>query len=161
MLALRQWSPFASMSQLHQETDRLFDRFFGGRRDWWAPTDAAPAFVPAIEAYVDGNQLHVRAELAGVDPKDVELTVLGNQLFIKGERKASKESQDEGFSLREFAYGSFERAVVLPEGAETGKINARYENGVLHITVPVKEAFVPKKVPIEVAGGEMKSLKAA
>jgi HSP20 family protein len=160
MLALRQWSPFASMSQLHREMDRLFDRFFGGGRDWWTPT-AVPAFVPAIEAYLDGNQLHVRAELAGVDPKDVELTVLGNQLVIKGERKASKESQDEGVYLREFAYGSFERAVALPEGAETEKINARYENGVLHITVPVKGALVPKKVPIEVAGGEMRSLKAA
>lgn len=161
MLALRQWSPLASMSRLHREMDQLFDRFFGGRRDWWTPMDAAPAFVPAIEAYVDGNRLHVRAELPGVDPKDVELTVLGNQLLIKGERKASKESQDEGVYLREFAYGSFERAVALPEGAETEKINARYENGVLHITVPVNGAFVPKKVPIEVAGGEMKSLKAA
>jgi HSP20 family protein len=161
MLALRQWSPFASMSRLHREIDQIFDRVFGDRRDWWTGVDSVPAFVPAIEAYVDGNQLHVRAELPGVDPKDVELTVLGNQFLIKGERKASKESQDEGYSLREFAYGRFERAVTLPEGAETEKINARYENGVLHITVPVKEAFAPKRVPIEVASGEMKSLKAA
>jgi HSP20 family protein len=125
MLALRQWSPFASMSRLHREIDQLFDRLFGDRRDWWTEVDSAPAFVPAIEAYVDGNQLHVRGGAARGRPE------------------------------------GFERAVTLPEGAETEKINARYENGVLDITLPVKETFVPKRVPIEVASGEMKSLKAA
>jgi HSP20 family protein len=161
MLALRRRSPFEGLSALHREIDQVFDRLLDGRSDWWTDMVTAPRPTPALDAYVEGDQFHVRAELPGVDPDAIEVSVLGNQLIIKGERKATKESKDEGYYLREIAYGSFERAVALPEGANADQIKARYENGVLHITMPVKAAFLAKKVPIEVAAEEQRSLKAA
>lgn len=152
MLALRRWSPFEGLTPLDREFDRLFDRVFD-RRDWYPWIETTERFVPTLETYVEGDQFHVRAEVPGVDPETIEASLFDDKLTIKGERKASKERKDEGYLLREIAYGRFERTVMLPEGAETEKINARYDNGVLHITVPVKGAPAPKKVPIEVAAG--------
>lgn len=159
MLPVRRWSPFEGLTTFHREFDRLFDRFdrYFPARDWRLWPEALETFVPALEAYVEGDQFHVRAEVPGVDPKTIEVSLLGNTLTIKGERKTEKERKKEGFYLREMAYGSFERAVTVPEGAETEKINARYDNGVLHITVSVKEALTPKKVQVEVTAGEKES----
>ena len=159
MLPVRRWYPFEGLTPLHRELDRMFDRLVAGH-DWWPWPEFAERFVPALEAYVEGGEFHVRAEVPGVDPKSIEVSLLGNTLTIKGERKRSKETKKEGYYLREMVYGSFERAVAVPEGAEPDKINARYDNGVLHITVPVKEAFAPKKVPIEVTAAK-KEVKAA
>lgn len=158
MLALRRWSPFEGSTALEREFDRFLDRFdrvFAGR-DWWPWPVTAEGFVPALEAYMEGDQFHVRAELPGMDPKEIELSVDDNRLTIRGERKTSEEKKEKGFYLREIAHGRFERTVGLPAGADTEKINARYDKGVLHITVPVKEALASKKVPIEVTAGEQK-----
>ena len=152
MLALRRWSPFEGLTPL-REFDRLFDRVFE-RRDSWPWIETAERFVPTLEAYVEGDEYHVRAEIPGVDPETIDLSVHDKTLIIKGERKTSNEKKDEGYFLREIAYGRFERSVMLPEGTDTEKINARYEKGVLHITAPVKGALAPKKVPVEVAAGE-------
>lgn len=160
MLALRRWSPFEGLHTLHREIDQLFGRFFGGRGDWWTDLGISERVIAAVDDYVEGDQLHVRAELPGVDPKAIELSVLGNQLMIKGERKASKETTDEAYYLREIAYGSFERGVTLPEGVEADQIKARYDNGVLHVTMPVRGAFVQRQIPIEVVEGEQNSIKA-
>jgi HSP20 family protein len=142
MLMLRRWSPFDGSTALQREFDRLFDR------DWWPWPVAAERFVPALEAYVEGDQFHVRAELPGIDPKEIDLSVDHNRLTIKGERRTTEEKKGAGYLLREIAHGRFERTVTLPEGADTEKINARYDQGVLHITVPVKEVLAAKKVPI-------------
>ncbi len=156
MLPVRRWYPFEGLTPLHREFDRLFDRFdrVFGDRDWWPWPVTTGTYVPALEAYVEGDHFHVKAELPGIDPKEVDLSVVDNRLTIKGERKASKESKEEGYFLREITHGRFERTVQLPEGADLEKINARYDKGVLHVTVPVKEALASKKVPIEVTAGE-------
>lgn len=158
MLMFRRWSPFDGSTALQREFDRLFgrfDRLLEGRDSWpWLET--ADRFVPPLEAYVEGDQFHVRAELPGVDPKEIDLSVDDDRLTIRGERKTSEEKKEAGFYLREIAHGRFERTVRLPEEADTEKINARYDKGVLHITIPVKEALAPKKVQIEVTAGEQK-----
>jgi HSP20 family protein len=151
MLMLRRCSPFYGSTALQREFDRLFDR-----TDWWPLPVTTEGFVPALEAYVEGDEFHVRAEVPGIDPKEIDLSVEDNRLTIKGERKTTEEKKEEGYFLREIAHGRFERTVRLPEGADTEKINARYDKGVLHITVPVKEALAAQKVPIEVTAGEQK-----
>lgn len=155
MLPVRRWYPFEGMTTLHRDLDRLFDRFFTGR-DWWPWPDINERFVPAIEAYAEDGQFHVRAELPGIDPKDVDVSVVENRLTIKGERKTTEEKKEAGYYLREIAHGRFERTVMLPEEAETEKINARYEKGFLEITVPLKKALAAKKVAIDVKAGEDK-----
>jgi HSP20 family protein len=93
----------------------------------------------------------------GIDPKDVEISALENRLIIRGERKARKEADH----YAETSYGRFERSLSLPEGVDRDKIAAKYEHGVLEISMPLPESAVAKKVPIEIAGGEVKQLKAA
>lgn len=155
MLPVRRWYPFEGLPTLHRDLDRLFDRLFTGR-DWWPWPEISDRFVPALEAYAEDGEFHVRAELPGIDPKEVDVSVVDNRLIIKGERKTSQEKKEAGYYLSEIAHGRFERTVVLPEGADTEKINARYDKGVLEITVPLKEAVAPKKVAIEVKAGEEK-----
>ncbi|HSE96069.1 MAG TPA: Hsp20/alpha crystallin family protein [Methylomirabilota bacterium] len=169
MLGLRQWTPFGSPFQLHREIDSLFDRFFGPtERSGSAavPPEAAPvspAFRPAVESYACDGNLHVRVALPGVDPKDVEVSVMDGVLTIRGERKDTTEQKDTGYFMREVVYGAFERSLVLPEGVDPDRIRAKYTNGMLELSMPAPVSVAPKKVEIAIDGGtpERKSIKAA
>ena len=111
-----------------------------------------------------GNgDLHVRVALPGVDPKDVEVTVSDDYLTIRGERKAKTDEKSGGRFVREFAYGSFERALSLPEGIDPGRVQAKFTNGMLDLTMPAPVAVVPKKVEIQIEDGtaQSKTIKAA
>lgn len=100
-----------------------------------------------IEDYVDNGTYVLRAELPGVDPdKDVRITIDGTELSITAERKV--EQRDKSHS--EFFYGSFYRSVQLPSGADTGKIKAKYEAGILEVTVPVTEKAKAREIPVAV-----------
>jgi len=92
----------------------------------------------------------VRADVPGVDPKDVEVSVRGNILTIKGERKEEKEVKSEDYIRREASYGSFERRMTLPEGANTEKITANFKNGMVEIKMPMAKTVEAKKVPVQV-----------
>ena len=81
--------------------------------------------------------------------KDIEVSILGNVLSIKGERKSEKEVKKEDYLRREVSYGAFERRMSLPEGATADKVKASFKNGVIEITVPLAKETVAKKVPIE------------
>jgi hypothetical protein len=89
----------------------------------------------------EGNDLITHVELPGVDPKDVEITVTGNLLTIKGERKLEKEYNNEDYFSREISYGSFERSVTLPVEVNADKIKATYKKGLLEIRMPAAEAI--------------------
>ena len=164
MFELTRRSPFGSMFHIHRELDDLLVRFLG--------QDATPtpyqgesepvAWLPAVESYAKGGDLHVRVALPGVDPKDVEVTVLDDYLTIRGERKAKTEEKNGGRYVREFSYGSFERTLALPEGIDPGKVVAKFTNGMLDLTMPAPVAVVPKKVEIQIEdGGQAKAIKAA
>ena len=156
-------SPFESMFQIHRELDGLLGQFLGH--------DGAPvrsetervAWWPAVESYVKDGELQVRVALPGVDPKDVEVTVSDDYLTIRGERKAKTEERNGARYVREFACGSFERTLALPEGIDPGKVQARFVNGMLDLTVPAPVAIAPKKVEIQIEGtaGPDKAIRAA
>jgi HSP20 family protein len=141
--------------------DDLFNRFFG---DWeragtpWAPMSAG--YYPRIESYVDGNTLHIKADLPGVEPKDVEIAVEGNLLTLKGERKAQQEMKEDNYLRQEVQYGSFVRTVTLPEGVKADDVHATYHNGVLDVTIPLPDSLVAKKVPIQIEGEAPKQIAA-
>ncbi|HWP23717.1 MAG TPA: Hsp20/alpha crystallin family protein [Candidatus Binatia bacterium] len=158
MTALVRWDPFRELASWHRDIDELFDRFFSFNRE---DVPALAAWVPAMESFTKDGRYIIRVDLPGVDPKDVEVSVLENRLTIRGERKASKEGDREGYHYTETSYGKFERSLSLPEGVDRDKIAAKYEHGVLEISMPLPEGAVAKKVPIEIAGGEVKQLKAA
>jgi HSP20 family protein len=165
MFELTRRSPFGSVFHIHRELDDLLGRFLGSDA---TPTpyrgEAAPVnWWPAVESYAKDGGLHVRVALPGVDPKDVEVTVADDYLTIRGERKAKTEEREGGRFVREFAYGTFERTLALPEGIDPGMVKATFANGMLDLAMPAPVAVVPKKVEIQIedGSGQAKPVKTA
>jgi HSP20 family protein len=149
MRALVPWRPFGELSNLHRDIDDLFARFFGEEEAGWA-RPFAMGTAPAVESFLRGDDLVVRADLPGVDPKNVELAVEGDRLTIKGERRKVDEQKRDNEFYREVRYGRFERNVALPAGVDPDTVRAEYGDGVLEITMKAPKGFVSKKVPITV-----------
>ncbi len=154
------WQSFRS------EMDRLFDRFAGGfgfgfpsfRRLF----DVEPASrgessfsfsAPAIDVTEDEKTYKITAELPGLDQKNLDVTVSGDMLTLKGEKHHEKEEKDKNRYLSERAYGSFQRSFALPESVDRDKITADLSKGVLTITLPkTAEAQRPqKKIEVKAA----------
>lgn len=142
---LARWSPFQELFALQRDMMNLFGRVFGE-----GATTATTAFVPTMEAYYKDGNLVVRAELAGVDPKSVDVSIAGRTLTVKGHRQAPEVPADDRV-FSEILYGTFERSITLPEGLEGDRIKARWHHGILEVTIPVVKGLLPKKVPIEIA----------
>ncbi len=144
MRALTPWRPFRDLTSLHTEFDDLVSRFFGERETMW------PAAGPAVESFVRGDEMVIRADLPGIDPKDVELAIEGHHLVMRGERRAKEERKEKEYLFREVAYGRFERMIGLPEGINPDTIKAAYHDGVLEVTMKMPKGMEAKKVPITV-----------
>ena len=165
MFELTRWSPFGSVFQMHRELDDLVGRLFGqaGMPATYQPEEGPAAWWPAIESYTKDGQIHVRVALPGVDPKDVEVSVMEDHLTIRGERKAKTEDKAGDRYVREFAYGAFQRTLTLPEGIDPAKVQAKFSNGMLDLTMPAPVAVAPRKVAIQIEGAadQPKAVKAA
>ncbi len=143
---------------LRADIDRVFENF-GARGRLARPRFAWPDWgsniemfaAPAIDVVEKDKAFEITAELPGVDEKEITLTVSNGVLSIKGEKNEEKEEKRQDYYMSERRFGSFERAVRLPEGADAEKIDAAYKNGVLKITVPkTAAAQQPQKtIPIK------------
>ena len=140
---------FDDLFSLHREMDRVFERNLGSSRRW-LPSQAT--FVPEVESYTKHGNLVYRLAIPGVDPQKVDLSIVGNQITVKGERTAPVEVDDENWHLRELRYGQFERSFTFPEGVDTDKVNAAFNNGILEISAPVSKAHLPRRVEIKQSG---------
>jgi HSP20 family protein len=87
--------------------------------------------------------------LPGLDPKDLQVELEGNNLTVSGEHKETQEKKDADYLQQEFSYGRFERTIMLPEGVDTSKLSAEYNNGVLEIIAPLSEAALPKRIEVK------------
>ena len=140
------WRPF-EFEKMRKEMDRLWDSFFGERplaRIWereWRP------FVDLSETK---DNFVVKAEVPGMDAKDMNISLTGDVLTIKGEKKQEKEEKEEDHHLIERSYGAFSRSVRLPVEVESDKIEASYRNGILKITIPKSEKVKAKEVKIKI-----------
>jgi HSP20 family protein len=145
----RRGSFFGDLFDFRREFDEMFNRLLS-EQPFVRSVPPAPE-VPAIDAWVDkeGKNYHVRLALPGVDPQNVQLNVQGNVLSIRAERKESRESKDINYLRREFSYGTLERTLELPEGTDTAKITAEYNNGVLEISAPIAAAALPRRIEIK------------
>jgi HSP20 family protein len=153
MKALTPWRPMRELETIRQRMDDLFERMservFGpGQRERsvWGETEA---LAPAIESHVEKDTLIVKADLPGIDPKEVSISVTGNQLTIEGERKREEKKEEKDYFYRELAYGKFSRTMTLPESVDADKVKANYKNGVLEITMPAPKQITGKKIQIE------------
>lgn len=136
----RAWNPFAELRSLQREMNRLFDGYDGG---------AAISRFPALNVWGNADNVIVTAELPGMGIDDLEIDVVNNQLSIKGERKGEKPAEKAVCHRCERETGKFMRTVRLPFAVENDKVTARYENGVLTITLPRHEATKPKRIEIK------------
>jgi HSP20 family protein len=127
--------PFFSF---RQHVDRMFDDFFNGfgRRVVGSPFDSWAAPTPSLDLTETEKQIVVTAEMPGLDDKDFEVSVSGDILTLKGEKKAEHEHRNGDAHYMERRFGSFSRSVRLPFEVQDEKVDARYEKGVLTIRVP-------------------------
>ena len=144
--------PFAFAQAMSSEMDRLFDTFggssqggrnaitTGGGRGLQQQGGRGQSYwTPPMEVFQRGNDMIVRADLPGVSPDDVQIDVEDGVLTISGERQNNNEDRQEGFYRSERSYGAFARSIALPEGVDEDQVNARYEHGVLEVTVPLPQ----------------------
>lgn len=166
---LERWRSSRELDRFRSEFDNLLERF-GFDGDWSGrfPFDRGffghrepLAMRPALESFIDGDKFIVRTDLPGIDPKNVEIKVVGDLLTIKGSREEKRESTKPDFSYREIRYGSFERAITLPEGIKAEDLKAAYHDGVLELNAPMPKQAVPKEVKIQVEGPKEKIEKKA
>lgn len=147
MSDLTEWRPFREVSRLRREMDRLWEDFFGpGRRALQPMTET---WMPAIDVSESGDKITVKAEVPGMEAKDIEISMVGDTLTVKGEKKSEKEEKAENYHMMERSYGSFVRSFRLPAPVNADKIEANYKNGVLTITCPKKEEVKPKAIEIK------------
>jgi len=140
----------SSLGLFRTEMNRLMDRFFA--EPWgMVDDDAFPSFVgwaPSFDIVHGENEVTVRAEIPGVDPKDVEVTVSRNLLTISGEKKDSREEKGKQLRRSECRYGSFRRSVELPDGVDADKVTAEHANGILTVKVGKSKAGAGKRIPV-------------
>jgi HSP20 family protein len=142
--AVERWDPFREVGDLQSEMNRMFDGFFGrslgGDRMW----------APAVDMHETKDDLVVTVELPGMNEKDIQLSITGEMLTIKGERHATTQ-KEEGLYRGERWFGRFERNLTLPYAVQNDKVKASYRDGVLTINLPKAEELKPKAIKIDVA----------
>lgn len=151
MKSLTPWRPMRELESLRERMEHLFDRV-SGRWRGGEPSQSvwgSEEWMPAIDSHVDNGNLIIKADLPGIDPKEVTVSVLGNQLTIEGERKHEEKKEEKDYFYQELSYGKFSRTIMVPEGVEADKIKATFKNGVLEMTMPAPKQLTAKKIQIE------------
>jgi HSP20 family protein len=136
---------------LRHSFDQIFNRMLRGSSSTGDREVRTFVAIPPIEAWVDNNEkkYHLSIALPGMDPKDLQIDLQGNNLTVSGEHKSEAEKKDTNYLEREFSLGRFERLITLPEGIDTEKISAEYNNGVLEISAPLNASALPKRIEIK------------
>ena len=159
MLAMTRWTPFTELATLHRDLDSLFGRVFGESSRSQTPS-TVPTFTPAADVTHSGDKWTVSMAIPGVDPKNVEINIVGRTLRVRGERPFQGYGEGVEAILSEISYGRFEREFTLPEEIDSEKVQATYRHGMLELTLPLKESAKPRRVEIETMP-DTKQLQAA
>ena len=143
--SLTSWRPFEEMERFLSSP--LYDWPF--RMMWRRLPTEEIAWAPSVEIYEKDDHFIVRAELPGVKQEDIDISVAGDTLTIKGERKASEEVSETDYYRCELCYGTFSRSITLPTPVNAKKIEASYEDGILELKVPKAEEARPTKIQVK------------
>ncbi|PYS20230.1 MAG: molecular chaperone [Acidobacteria bacterium] len=145
-MAVIRWDPFRDMNVLQDRMNRLFEDAGHGWRG--SEASATTAWSPAVDIFETEGEIVVKAELPGMERKDITLNLEKNVLTLKGERRFDKETKEENYHRVERAYGGFSRSFSIPATVDDEKIKADYKDGVLKIILPKKEQLKPKQIQI-------------
>jgi HSP20 family protein len=140
--------PFRELERMRREMDRLWDSFFEERPR--RKGEEVGEWLPSLDVSETKSDLVVKAEIPGIDPKDIDISLTNDLLTIKGEKKQEKEEKEENYHLIERSYGSFTRSIRLPKEVQSDKISASYKNGLLKVTLPKSEEAKKKEIKIKV-----------
>ena len=145
---LSRWEPFRDMVTLREAMDRLFEESFVQPRDEnQAPTEGRSL---AVDVFEKEDALIVKALVPGVESEDLDITITGDVLNIKGEVKEEEETKEEHLHRREIRYGAFCRSLRLPIDVDVNKADATFKNGILTLTLPKPEEKKKKSVTVKV-----------
>jgi HSP20 family protein len=133
----------SNFNQLRQEVNQLFNLFSPGANPFFSRV------YPAINLTEEGDNLIVRAELPGVNPESLDISVIEGKLMIRGERKIEEEDQKTSYHRREREAGFFRRTIALPMKVDSGKVSAGMKNGILTITLPKSKEAIPRKITVK------------
>ena len=147
-MVLRRWEPFREVVGIRGAMDRFFESGVGH------PHRPGVAFWGEgnlrLDAYHTPESLVIKAAIPGIKPEEVDVTVIGNTLTIKGEAKSEEEVTERSYLMRERRYGAVSRTVTLPRGLKTDEIEATYDEGVLTLTIPKTEEARPRAIKVNV-----------
>lgn len=132
-MTLIRWEPFREVDSLQREMNRLFESL--------APTarEDSVTFAPPAEMEETEDAIHLRLEIPGMEPQDLDVQVTRDAVAISGERKSEVKTEEKGMRRSEFRYGSFRRVIPLPSQVKNTETQAEYKNGVLHLNLPKSE----------------------
>jgi len=149
MKAMMRWRPRSggTLDVLRHEMNDLFQRFLGEPLEGEGAT--MEAWAPRVDVDETDKEITVKADLPGVDPKEIDISVVEGALVIKGERKEERETKKKNYHQVERFVGQFYRAIALPPGADPDKITASSAKGVVTITIPKKPEMQPKKIAVK------------
>ncbi|GBD98820.1 spore protein SP21 [bacterium BMS3Abin07] len=154
-MAIVKWTPMRELENIRRDMERLVDEFIEPfpRRHLirWPRLTESGTLVPNVELINRKGEFLVRAELPGIDKKDIDLSITEDTLTIKGELKKREEVNEEDYLLSEISYGRFARTITLPSEVESEKANATVNNGMLEIVLPKKKEAKPKEIKVEVS----------
>jgi HSP20 family protein len=145
MAMLSRWDPFRDLQRMQDEMSRLFDDRLAGR------AGESVGWTPGVDIYEDAEGIALRFELAGVEPKDVDIRFENGVLTLRGERKLDREDKRENYHRIELSYGTFTRSFSLPGTIDAEKIKAESKNGVLAVFLPKRPEAKPKSIQVKVA----------
>ena len=137
-------------STLQDQVNKLFESTFHGQSE----NAAITTWSQAVDIYETENELVLKADLPGVNQKDIDVRVENNMLTVRGERQFEKQVQEDNYLRVERTYGTFSRSFGLPNAVDTEAITAGYENGVLSVQLPKRAESKPKQVKVNVSGPE-------
>jgi HSP20 family protein len=148
-MAIIRWTPFQDLATVQDRMNRLFHEFHSRQED---DVMTRGAWVPPVDIFESGNkELVIKAELPAMTREDIDVTVENQTLSIRGEKKFNHEVKDEQYHRVERTYGAFSRSFTLPSTVDVTKVAAEYKDGVLTVTLPLREEAKPKQIKVEVA----------
>ncbi|MBE9045308.1 Hsp20/alpha crystallin family protein [Pleurocapsales cyanobacterium LEGE 10410] len=154
-MTLSRWQPFRELSTIRKQMDRLFEDMLSvSDRDWMGLHNMGGMWTPAVEIKEQDKELILKAEIPGIDAKDLEVEVAEDRVTLSGEHKEEKKTEDKekNYFHSEFYYGKFERVIPLPVAVKTDEIKSDFEKGVLTLTLPKVEDAPKKSVKVKLEG---------
>ena len=147
MANLIRWDPMREMSEVRNMMDRAFDDFFSR-----SPVSYDGMGSIEVNMLQTDNDIVVEASIPGVKPEDINISVTGDTLTLRGEMKEDEEYKEANYHIKEMRHGSFSRTMPLPVKVNSDKAKAEFENGVLKLTLPKAEEVKPKTITVKAKG---------